>query len=218
MGPAADSPAEDRQDAALSPVTCYITPAQDTAARGNGVVLGISADATIPSMSSQTRHHKPKQLLSAAPKMRLPTLKLHKIRRKEHCDYIYASSERKTIWEDSIRRLHLLQMEERHSINRLAVTTLRDKRAEWVGAPVNEEGSLNSLQFANCRHGDAGSAAAHKKRANKRAMDALITPRGASMPRLSQAGLPAPLDDPRRWISIILVSETLYPRPETLNH
>ena len=216
MGPAADSPAEDRQDAALPPVTCYITPAQDTAARGNGVVLGISADATIPSMSSQTRHHKPKQLLSAAPKMRLPTLKLHKIRRKEHCDDIYASSERKTIWEDSIRRLHLLQMEERHSINRLAVTTLRDKRAEWVGAPVNEEGSLNSLLEGG--PGDASAAAAQKKRANKRAMDALITPRGASMPRLSQAGLPAPLDDPRRWISKIQVSETLNPRPETLNH
>jgi hypothetical protein len=210
MGPAADSPAEDRQDAALPPVT----PAQDTVARGNGVALEISADATIPSMSSLTsmssqtrsesRHHKPKQLLSVAPKIGLPMLKLHKIRRKEHCDDIYASSERKTIWEDSIRRLHLLQMEERHSVNRLAVTTLRDKRAEWVGAPVNEEGSLDSLLEGG--PGDAGAAAVQKKRANKRAMDALITPRGASMLRLSQAGLPPPLDDPRRWISKIQVS------------
>ena len=199
MGPAADSPAEDRQDAALPP----LAPAQDTAARGNSVALQISAD--IQSMSSPTRHHKPEQLLSASQKMRLPMLKLHKIRRKEHCDDIYASSERKTFWEDSIRRLHLIQMEERHSVNRLAVTTLRDKRTEWVGAPVNEEGSLDSLLEGDT--GDAGAAAAQTRCEKTRAMDALITPRGASMLRLSQAGLPAPLDDPRRWISKIQVSK-----------
>jgi hypothetical protein len=180
MGPAGDS---------LPPGA----PAQKKDARGDGVALEISADATIPSMSSPTRK------LSAAPKMRLLPLKLHKIRRKELSDDIYASSERKTHWEDSIRRLHLIQMEERHSVNHLAVTTLRDKRAEWVGAPVNEEGSLDSLLEGDT--GNAGAAAAQTTRANQRAMDALITTRGASMPRLMQAG-----KNPSRWMSKIQVS------------
>ena len=105
---------------------------------------------------------------------------------------------RKAFWEDSLRRLHLVQHEERHNVMKLAVTTVREKRAEWVGAPVHPELSLDGLLGDGCAGAQTLQARPHTTRANQRAMDALITPRGASIPRLEQAAR-----SPRRWMSKI---------------
>ena len=177
---------------------CAAVDAEDAAAQlddqdalGDGVALEMGAPLPSMGMAGAARQDSS----GTRAKTLLPPLKLHKVKRKE--PDAYASSTRKAHWEDALRRLHLIQMEERHSVNRLAVTTLRDKRAEWVGAPVNQEASIDSLLESGAP-GITGAVATQTMQANQRAMDALITPRGASMPRLAQAGR-----DPRRWLGRI---------------
>ena len=77
-----------------------------------------------------------------------------------------------------------------------AAITLQEKRAEWLGAPVNPEAELEVQDLLG-----SGSSTTRRTlsrdmpRLSQRALDALITPRGAHVPRLAQAG-----KDPRRWL------------------
>ena len=76
---------------------------------------------------------------------------------------------------------------------------MQEKRAEWLGAPVNSEASLEVLDLLGTTGGapSARGPGSGKLRFNKRALDALITPRvpGANVPHLAQTG-----KDPRRWL------------------
>jgi hypothetical protein len=55
-------------------------------------------------------------------------------------------------WDDSIRRLHLNQHEERHKILNLAVQTLQEKQAEWAGVFVHPEASLELERLLESRN------------------------------------------------------------------
>ena len=103
-----------------------------------------------------------------------------------------------------------IQNEERATVREKAALTVREKRAEWLGAPLNPEAALDVLDLlgpasAAATRGSIATASAlnsHRDsstaRFNQRALDALITPRGANIPRLAQAG-----KNPRQWLGRI---------------
>ena len=94
-------------------------------------------------------------------------------------------------WDDCIKRLHMIQDEERRRLLRHADNKIQAKRAEWLGGPAQTDASLHLSErrggWQTDRPGRTRSA---------HSIDTLVTPRGPSMDRLLQAAR-----DPRGWMS-----------------
>ena len=95
-------------------------------------------------------------------------------------------------WDDCIKRLHMIQDEERRRLLRHADNKIQAKRAEWLGGPVQTDASLTLSE----RRGGGWQTDRPGRTRSAHSIDTLVTPRGPSMDRLLQAAR-----DPRGWMS-----------------